>query len=138
MTTVINILKCQSVTHFGCSICVINEMLLFIYPFFPSQTFTKESLAKACAKSDSVKHFVRAIKAIKKSNRNTDFLYSSEDELHFDNEKILAGRERIKRDLVAVKASVKQENFVTARKILGQLTHSLQVIFMFCCLWKML
>lgn len=50
--------------------------------------------------------------------------------LHFDNEEILGGRGHIKTGLETVKAQVRLENFEAARRTLGGILHTLQVIFL--------
>lgn len=78
--------------------------------------------------SDSAKHFRSSINRIRLFNGLTD-LYVFSEERHFDNEKILGGRQRIKLGLDAVKANIKQDNFDAARRSLGQTLHTLQVYY---------
>ncbi|XP_063075245.1 von Willebrand factor A domain-containing protein 7-like [Engraulis encrasicolus] len=93
--------------------------------FVLPKPLTAESLAKACVASDSAKHFRSSINRIRLFNGLTD-LYVFSEERHFDNEKILGGRQRIKLGLDAVKANIKQDNFDAARRSLGQTLHTLQ------------
>ncbi|XP_028273705.1 von Willebrand factor A domain-containing protein 7-like [Parambassis ranga] len=60
------------------------------------------------------------------SNANVDVVYSLSEEHHFDDETFQGGRDVITAGVSAVKASVKKENFVAGRWILGQVCHTLQ------------
>lgn len=84
---------------------------------------------QACAASDSAKAFRSSINTMRNWNAAVDLLVLSA-ERHFDNEKILGGRELIRLGLEAVKANVKLENFDSARRKLGRTLHTLQVILM--------
>ncbi|KAL2097352.1 hypothetical protein ACEWY4_006559 [Coilia grayii] len=105
----------------ACRTLALAEGRDFVLP----STLSAESLARACVASDSAKPFQSSIDSIKHWNARTD-LYVFSEERHFDNEKILGGRNRIKFGLEAVKANVRQENFNAARVSLGQTLHTLQ------------
>lgn len=107
-------------------------MLVPFFCFFTFQTgrLSAESLVQACAASDSAKAFRSSINTMKRWNAAVDLLVFSA-ERHFDNEKILGGRELIRFGLEAVKANVKLENFDSARRTLGRTLHTLQVFKVF-------
>ncbi|XP_076023377.1 von Willebrand factor A domain-containing protein 7-like [Genypterus blacodes] len=59
-------------------------------------------------------------------NAIVDVILALSEEHHFDDETIPGGRDVITTGVAAVKASVKQENFVAGRWTLGQICHTLQ------------
>ncbi|MBN3314752.1 VWA7 protein, partial [Atractosteus spatula] len=70
--------------------------------------------------------FEEAIQSIVFSNARVDLEHVSNEEYHFDNESFLKGKNLITAGLACVKANIRQQNFYTARKILGQIFHTLQ------------
>ncbi|XP_056135621.1 von Willebrand factor A domain-containing protein 7-like [Lampris incognitus] len=60
------------------------------------------------------------------SNAAVDIILALSEEHHFDDETFQGGRDVITAGVSAVKASVKRENFVSGRLILGQVCHTLQ------------
>ncbi|XP_066534390.1 von Willebrand factor A domain-containing protein 7-like [Hoplias malabaricus] len=94
--------------------------------FVEPKTLTEESLAAACSSPDSVKGFERTISKIRNRNAWVDIYYVSEAKYHFDDESFLNGRDLITNGTSIVKASVKQQNYETAREKLGEILHTLQ------------
>ncbi|KAE8300745.1 von Willebrand factor A domain-containing protein 7 Protein G7c Precursor [Larimichthys crocea] len=60
------------------------------------------------------------------SNAQVDLIFALSEEHHFDDETFQGGRDVITAGVSAVKASVKKENFVGGRWILGAICHTLQ------------
>ncbi|KAG8014446.1 von Willebrand factor A domain-containing protein 7 [Nibea albiflora] len=60
------------------------------------------------------------------SNAQVDLIFALSEEHHFDDETFQGGRDVITAGVSAVKASVKKENFVAGRWILGGVCHTLQ------------
>nr|XP_020476228.1 von Willebrand factor A domain-containing protein 7-like [Monopterus albus] len=67
-----------------------------------------------------------AIASIYFSNAMVDTVSTLKQEHHFDNETFKAGRDLITAGVAAVKASVKQEEYMAGRWILGRVCHTLQ------------
>ncbi len=63
------------------------------------------------------------------SNAAVDLVFALSEAHHIDNEAFSEGRDLITRGMAAVKASVQQESYVSARITLGALCHSLQVCY---------
>ncbi|XP_028974266.2 von Willebrand factor A domain-containing protein 7 [Esox lucius] len=70
--------------------------------------------------------FQTSILSIYLSNALVDVMYLLSDARHFDGETFQQGRELITRGMSAVKASVKRENFLSAKWMLGSISHTLQ------------
>lgn len=92
-----------------------------------AQPFTAEGVAAACGASKSSKSFSQAITFIKLMNMRVDIRHPFNGSYHFDEELFLTGRKIITEGLMAVKASIKQGNYVAARQKLGEIFHPLQV-----------
>lgn len=99
-----------------------------LWVFYLSQPspLTEASVAKACY-SDSTSNFQGSIYTISASNAWIDAWHPSNGSYHFDNEKFLAGRQLITDGLSAVRESVKEQSFISARVKLGNILHTLQV-----------
>ncbi|XP_027888394.1 LOW QUALITY PROTEIN: mucin-3A-like [Xiphophorus couchianus] len=93
---------------------------------FPPQPFSAGAVAAACDASKSTKSFIDTIVRIQKSNHQVDKDYVLSPSHHCDDESIAAGQFLITLGLTAVKASNKQQNFVLATSILGEILHTLQ------------
>uniref|UniRef100_A0A3B3X834 VWFA domain-containing protein n=1 Tax=Poecilia mexicana TaxID=48701 RepID=A0A3B3X834_9TELE len=93
---------------------------------FPPQPFSAGAVAAACDASKSTKSFIDTIERIQKSNHQVDKDYVLSPSHHCDDESIAAGQFLITLGLTAVKASNKQQNFVLATSILGEILHTLQ------------
>uniref|UniRef100_A0A8C6UA92 von Willebrand factor A domain containing 10, tandem duplicate 2 n=1 Tax=Neogobius melanostomus TaxID=47308 RepID=A0A8C6UA92_9GOBI len=91
---------------------------------------TVEKVQSACSgNSTSVLSTVRfhtSIAIMYFSNALVDVVYALSEEHHFDDETFKGGREVLTTDVAAVKASVKLENYMAGRIILGRACHSLQ------------
>ena len=57
-----------------------------------------------------------------------DLRHALNASFHFDDEMFLGGRRIIATGLTSVKASNREGNFETAREILGEILHPLQVL----------
>lgn len=91
------------------------------------QPFTASSVAAACGASKSLKSFIETIQRIQRKNWQTDIKYALSARRHCDNEELDAGKKIITDGLSVVKASNKQQNFVSATSSLGRIFHTLQV-----------
>ncbi|KAG7485170.1 hypothetical protein JOB18_004258 [Solea senegalensis] len=60
------------------------------------------------------------------SNAKVDVVFALSEKHHFDSETFQKGRDIITSGVAAVKSSVKSDNFVAGRWILGQVCHTLQ------------
>ncbi|XP_049576222.1 von Willebrand factor A domain-containing protein 7-like isoform X2 [Syngnathus scovelli] len=94
-------------------------------------SLTAERVHKECSSSTNSSilssiFFSASIVSIYLNNANVDLAYALSGEHHFDNEAFQKGRDLITQGMSAVKASVKQSNFIAGRKTLGQLCHTLQ------------
>ncbi|KAM9819490.1 von Willebrand factor A domain-containing protein 7-like isoform 2-T2 [Syngnathus typhle] len=94
-------------------------------------SLTAERVHKECSSSTSSSilssiFFSASIVSIYLNNANVDLAYALSGEHHFDNEAFQEGRDLITQGMSAVKASIKQANFIAGRKTLGQLCHTLQ------------
>ncbi|XP_061131417.1 von Willebrand factor A domain-containing protein 7-like isoform X2 [Syngnathus typhle] len=95
-------------------------------------SLTVEQVQAACSFSDSSTSrlssvlFYISIAEIYLSNANVDLVSALSDEHHFDGETFQKGRDLITQGVSSVKASVKLENFITARWTLGRICHTLQ------------
>ncbi|XP_063748781.1 von Willebrand factor A domain-containing protein 7-like isoform X2 [Eleginops maclovinus] len=105
----------------ACRTLALAEGKDFTFP-----PLTADSVVAACEASKSSKSFRKVIQFIQKKNRRTDYWYLLSARHHFDDERFLEGRKLITEGLSAVKASIKRENFVTAREKLGRILHTLQ------------
>ncbi|XP_066535056.1 von Willebrand factor A domain-containing protein 7-like isoform X2 [Hoplias malabaricus] len=94
--------------------------------FVEPKTLTEESLVAACSSPDLVKGFKRTISKIRNRNAWVDIYRVFNAEYHFDDESFLKGRDLITNGMSIVKASVKQQNYETAREKLGEILHTLQ------------
>ncbi|XP_066535413.1 von Willebrand factor A domain-containing protein 7-like [Hoplias malabaricus] len=94
--------------------------------FVEPKTLTEESLAAACSSPDSAKGFKRSITKIRDRNAWVDIHHVFDAEYHFDDESFLNGRDLITNGTSIVKASVRQQNYETAREKLGEILHTLQ------------
>lgn len=94
------------------------------------QPFSAGAVAAACDASKSTKSFIDTIERIQKSNHQVDKDYVLSPSHHCDDESIAAGQFLITLGLTAVKASNKQQNFVLATSILGEILHTLQVFLL--------
>ncbi|KAM4726270.1 LOW QUALITY PROTEIN: von Willebrand factor A domain-containing protein 7-like [Anableps anableps] len=92
----------------------------------PPQPFTPSSVAAACGASKSLKSFIETIQRIQKKNWETDIHYALSARRHCDNEQLTEGKKLITDGLSDVKASIKQQNFVSATSSLGRILHTLQ------------
>ncbi|MBN3312604.1 VWA7 protein, partial [Atractosteus spatula] len=70
--------------------------------------------------------FEEAIQSIVLSNAWVDLRHVLNEEYHFDNESFLKGKKLITDGIASVKGNIRQQNFYTARKTLGQIFHTLQ------------
>ncbi|XP_069035585.1 von Willebrand factor A domain-containing protein 7-like [Lepisosteus oculatus] len=70
--------------------------------------------------------FEEAIQSIVLSNAWVDLRHVLNEEYHFDNESFLKGKKLITDGIASVKGNIRQQNFYTARKRLGQIFHTLQ------------
>ncbi|KAJ0050700.1 hypothetical protein NL108_005083, partial [Boleophthalmus pectinirostris] len=91
---------------------------------------TVEKVQSACSgNSTSVLSTVMyhtSIASMYFSNALVDLVYALSEEHHFDDETFKGGREVLTSDVAAVKSSVKQENFMAGRFLLGRACHTLQ------------
>ncbi|XP_067260199.1 von Willebrand factor A domain-containing protein 7-like [Chanodichthys erythropterus] len=93
---------------------------------------TASAVQKACATSPgsssalSSQEFYSAITKIYQSNADIDAMFVLSAAHHVDNEAFVEGRDLITRGMAAVKASVQQESYISARITLGALCHTLQ------------
>ncbi|XP_077460424.1 von Willebrand factor A domain-containing protein 7-like [Stigmatopora argus] len=91
-----------------------------------------ERVQEACSFSDnsttllSSIMFHASIANLYFSNANVDLASALSDGHHFDGETFQKGRDLITKGVSAVKASVKQENFIAGRWTLGSVCHTLQ------------
>ncbi|XP_029957391.1 von Willebrand factor A domain-containing protein 7-like [Salarias fasciatus] len=92
----------------------------------PSQSLTPENVAAACNAQQSSKTFRQAILFIVLMNVRVDLRHPLNASFHFDEERLLEGRDIITAGITAVKASNEQSNFETARQKLGEVCHPLQ------------
>ncbi|XP_014833002.1 PREDICTED: von Willebrand factor A domain-containing protein 7-like [Poecilia mexicana] len=93
---------------------------------FPPQPFTASSVAAACGASKSLKSFIETIQRIQRKNWQTDIKYALSARRHCDNEELDEGKKIVTDGLSVVKASNKQQNFVSATSSLGRILHTLQ------------
>ncbi|XP_073335324.1 von Willebrand factor A domain-containing protein 7-like [Pagrus major] len=93
---------------------------------FPSQPYTAKGVAVACGAPKSSKSFRRAITFITLMNIRVDIRHALNASFHFDEEMFVQGRKIITEGLVAIKASIKQENVEAARQKLGEICHPTQ------------
>ena len=81
----------------------------------------------ACGAPKSSKSFRQAIIFITLMNVRVDIRHALNASFHFDEEMFVQGRNIITEGLLAIKASIKQENFEAARQKLGEICHPTQV-----------
>ncbi|KAM8898612.1 von Willebrand factor A domain-containing protein 7-like isoform 1-T3 [Spinachia spinachia] len=93
---------------------------------FPPQPFTAETVAVACGEPKSSKSYREAIKSITLRNVRVDIRHALNGSFHFDEELFVQGQKIITEGIVVVKASNTQENFESARQIVGEILHTLQ------------
>ncbi|XP_054907451.1 von Willebrand factor A domain-containing protein 7-like [Poeciliopsis prolifica] len=93
---------------------------------FPRQPFTASSVAAACGASKSLKSFIETIQRIQRKNIQTDIIYGLSARRHCDNEELDEGKKIVTDGLSVIKASNKQQNFVSAVENLGRILHTLQ------------
>ncbi|XP_058638553.1 von Willebrand factor A domain-containing protein 7 [Onychostoma macrolepis] len=86
---------------------------------------TPYAVQKACSSSSSALFYL-AIKEMYLSNAAVDLFFALSEAHHIDNEAFSEGRDLIIQGLAAVKASVKQESYISAQITLGALCHTLQ------------
>lgn len=95
-------------------------------------SLTADKVQRACSSTDSPNSVLSTLKfrtSIAKmyfSNAKVDVVSALSEKHHFDDETFEEGRALITSGVSAVKASVKQENFVAGRWILGRVFHTLQ------------
>ncbi|XP_043107163.1 von Willebrand factor A domain-containing protein 7-like isoform X2 [Puntigrus tetrazona] len=87
---------------------------------------TPSAVQKACLASSSSALFYLAITETYLSNAAVDVLFALSEARHIDNEAFSEGRDLITRGVAAVKASVQQGSYISARNTLGTLCHTLQ------------
>uniref|UniRef100_A0A8C6T049 von Willebrand factor A domain-containing protein 7-like n=1 Tax=Neogobius melanostomus TaxID=47308 RepID=A0A8C6T049_9GOBI len=92
---------------------------------FPA-SLTAESLLEACAAKSSARDFAINTFYIKAFNALVNTDYALIPSRHFDDESFHEGKKHITDGLDAVKASIKEENYVAARTKLGEILHTLQ------------
>ncbi|XP_047463501.1 von Willebrand factor A domain-containing protein 7-like [Mugil cephalus] len=90
------------------------------------EILTVRAVAEACGASGSCKTFRQAIHFIKVRNVRVDFRYPLSYEFHFDSETFDEGRKIVAEGLLAIKASLNQENYKAARQKLGEILHPVQ------------
>ncbi|KAM6939535.1 von Willebrand factor A domain-containing protein 7 [Xenentodon cancila] len=74
----------------------------------------------------STVRFLASITSMYLSNANVDVIFALSEERHFDDEAFQGGRDIITAGVLAVKAAVKLEGFVSGRLTLGRVCHTLQ------------
>ncbi|XP_061686245.1 von Willebrand factor A domain-containing protein 7-like [Syngnathoides biaculeatus] len=95
-------------------------------------TLTADRVQESCSVSDNSTSLLSnvpfhiSIGNMYFNNANVDLESMLSEEYHFHGEKFQKGRDVITKGVSAVKASVKLENFITGRWILGQVCHTLQ------------
>ncbi|XP_054634996.1 von Willebrand factor A domain-containing protein 7 [Dunckerocampus dactyliophorus] len=94
-------------------------------------SLTAERVQDACSSENSTSLlssvlFHSSIAKMYFSNANVDLVSVLSDKHHFDGEAFQEGRDLITQGVSAVKASVKQENFIAGRWTLGRVCHTLQ------------
>ncbi|XP_016319896.1 von Willebrand factor A domain-containing protein 7-like [Sinocyclocheilus anshuiensis] len=93
---------------------------------------TPSAVQEACSASTtslsavSSHGFYSAITQMFLSNAVVDQLFALSEAHHIDNEAFSEGRDLITQGVAAVKASVQQESYISARNTLGALCHTLQ------------
>ncbi|KAM9476981.1 von Willebrand factor A domain-containing protein 7-like [Clarias gariepinus] len=87
---------------------------------------TVKSVADACSSSDSGKDFQISIDKINSHNAQVDVDQEFSPQYHFDSESFQSGRDLITKGIYAVKQSVEQQSYETARTELGKILHTLQ------------
>ncbi|XP_052457565.1 von Willebrand factor A domain-containing protein 7-like [Carassius gibelio] len=98
----------------------------------PVRKRLKTAVHNACSTSSdsssalSTLGFYSAITEIYLSNAAVDQVFAFSEAHHIDNEAFSEGRGLITRGVAAVKASVQQESYISARISLGALCHTLQ------------
>ncbi len=83
--------------------------------------------ASAASSAASSYVFYSAITQIFVSNAFIDLIFALSEAHHVDNEAFSEGRDLITHGVAAVKASVLQGSYISARIVLGALCHTLQV-----------
>lgn len=100
---------------------------------------TTSAVHKACTTSSASSSalatlsFYSAITETYLSNAAVDQVFALSEAHHIDNEAFSEGRDLITRGVAAVKASVQQKSYISARISLGALCHTLQV----CYEWRL-
>ncbi|KAK7929289.1 hypothetical protein WMY93_005684 [Mugilogobius chulae] len=93
-------------------------------------SLTVEKVQEACSGNStavlSTVMYHTSIATMYFSNALVDLVYALSEEHHFDDETFKGGRDVLTSDIFAVKASVKQENFIAGRVALGRACHTLQ------------
>ncbi|XP_016323632.1 von Willebrand factor A domain-containing protein 7-like [Sinocyclocheilus anshuiensis] len=89
---------------------------------------TPSAVHKACSSSSSLSTLglISAITETYLSNAAVDQVFALSEAHHIDNEAFSEGRDLITRGVAAIKASVQQESYISARIALGALCHTLQ------------
>ncbi|XP_073699344.1 von Willebrand factor A domain-containing protein 7-like [Garra rufa] len=93
---------------------------------------TPHAVQKACSTSSATSFdptsfsFYSAIEDTFLSNAAVDIAFALSEAHHVDNEAFNKGRDLITQGVAAVKASVRQESYISARETLGALCHTLQ------------
>ncbi|XP_051994131.1 von Willebrand factor A domain-containing protein 7-like isoform X2 [Xyrauchen texanus] len=111
----------------ACRDIAVDQGREFTLPI--NNKLTVASVRAACSNSYaalSTLSFTLAVALIYRSNAAVDYVYLLTDSPHVDNEAFIEARDIITRGLAAVKASMKQENYNSARVRLGALFHTLQ------------
>ncbi|KAG7458467.1 hypothetical protein MATL_G00220550, partial [Megalops atlanticus] len=111
-----------------CRALAATEGRDFVLP--ASESGSAFAVQRACTPRDdslwSGTKFKASIMAMYLSNAQVDVLNALSDEHHFDGESFVGGRSLITQGVVSVKASVRQESFISARLTLGKICHTLQ------------
>ncbi|XP_051993059.1 von Willebrand factor A domain-containing protein 7-like [Xyrauchen texanus] len=111
----------------ACRDIAVDQGREFTLPI--NNKLTVASVRAACSNSYaalSTLSFTLAVAKIYLSNAAVDIVYLLTDPPHVDNEAFIEAQDIITQGLAAVKASMKQENYNSARVRLGALFHTLQ------------
>ncbi|KAJ8258046.1 hypothetical protein GJAV_G00192590 [Gymnothorax javanicus] len=100
------------------------------FPISEGDRLTAFSVQSACSPSDdsvvSGVSFESSIMFMYLSNAAVDQLYALSAPRHFDGEEFLNGRAIITEGMASIKANVRKGNFISARRALGTIFHTLQ------------
>ncbi|XP_058496576.1 von Willebrand factor A domain-containing protein 7-like [Solea solea] len=93
-------------------------------------SLSADSVQRACSSTGgsffSSLRYYASIAEMYFSNAKVDVAFALSEKHHFDSETFQKGRDLITSGVAAVKSSVKSDNFVAGRWILGQVCHTLQ------------